>query len=49
MRLLVIEDDDDIASVIQETLRAEGFDADRAANGLDGLWMAREGVYGLIV
>lgn len=49
MRLLVIEDDDDIADVIEQTLRSEGFSVDRAADGVDGLWMAEEGVYGLIV
>jgi DNA-binding response OmpR family regulator len=49
MRLLVVEDDDDIAEVIEQTLRADGFSVDRAADGADGLWMAQEGTYGLIV
>ncbi len=49
MRLLVVEDDDDIAEVVEQTLRADGFSVDRAANGIDGLWMAKEGAYGLIV
>ena len=49
MRLLVVEDDDDIAEVVEQTLRADGFSVDRAADGTDGLWMAREGEYGLIV
>lgn len=49
MRLLTIEDDDDIAEVIEQTLRSDGFSVDRAADGLDGLWMAQEGDYGLIV
>ncbi len=49
MRLLLVEDDDDIALVIERTLAADGHEVDRAADGLDGLWMAREGRYGLIV
>lgn len=49
MRLLIVEDDDDIALVIEHTLRAEGYEVDRAADGLDGLWKAKEGEYGLIV
>lgn len=49
MRLLIVEDDDDIALVIEQTLRADGYDVDRSADGLDGLWKAREGTYGLIV
>ncbi|MEM7273681.1 MAG: response regulator transcription factor [Actinomycetota bacterium] len=49
MRLLIIEDDDDIALVIEQVLRTEGHEIDRAADGLDGLWRAREGAYGLII
>lgn len=49
MRLLLVEDDDDIAVVIEHTLRSDGFEVDRAADGVDGLWMAEEGVYGLVV
>ena len=49
MRLLLVEDDDDIAAIVTETLAADGHTVDRAANGNDGLWMAREGSYGLIV
>ena len=49
MRLLIVEDDDDIAVVIEETLRLEGYSTDRTADGVDGLWMAREGRYGLVV
>lgn len=49
MRLLIVEDDDDIAVVVEQTLRADGHSVDRAADGLDGIWMAREGEYGLIV
>lgn len=49
MRVLVVEDDDDIAVVISEALRAVGYDVDRSPDGADGLWRAREGIYGVIV
>ena len=49
MRLLVVEDDDDIAATIVETLERDGHTVDRADNGEDGLWMAQEGSYGAIV
>lgn len=49
MRLLLVEDDDDIALIVTETLAVDGHSVDRAADGLDGLWMAREGRYGLVV
>ncbi|MGH1488854.1 MAG: response regulator transcription factor [Acidimicrobiales bacterium] len=49
MRLLIVEDDDDIAIVIEQTLRADGYDVDRSPDGPDGLWRAEEGDYGLII
>ncbi len=49
MRLLLIEDDDDIALIVTEALEVDGHGVDRAADGLDGLWLAREGSYGVIV
>lgn len=49
MRLLIVEDDDDIAAVIEQTLRADGYDVDRSPDGPDGLWRAEEGDYGLII
>lgn len=49
MRLLVVEDDDDIAAVIVQTLELDGYGVDRASNGVDGLWMAQEGTYGAIL
>ncbi len=49
MRILVVEDDDDIAAVIEQTLEAIDYSVDRAATGPDGLWRAREGRYGAIV
>lgn len=49
MRLLLVEDDDDIAAIVAEALAIDGHAVDRAADGCDGLWMARERSYGLIV
>ncbi len=48
-RVLVVEDDDAIAELVQQTLRDAGIESDRAANGLDGLWMARESNYAAVV
>lgn len=45
----MVEDDDDIAAIIAETLESGGFGVDRAVDGNDGLWMAREGDHALIV
>ncbi len=49
MKLLVIEDDAKIAAAVRRGLVAEGFSVETAADGTDGLWMATEGTYDLIV
>lgn len=49
MRVLVIEDDDAIRSVVERGLRAEGFEVDTCADGASGLWKALEGGYQAIV
>jgi len=49
VRILVIEDDDAIRSVLERGLRAEGFDVDTCADGSSGLWKALEGGYQAIV
>lgn len=49
MRLLVIEDEVNVASALEAGLTAEGFDVDVAHDGDTGLWMAREHDYALIV
>lgn len=49
MRLLVIEDDPEIADVVQQGLAEAGFDVDLAANGVDGLKRAVLHNYELIV
>lgn len=49
MRLLVIEDDDAIRSVLERGLRAEGFAVDACVDGATGLWQAIDGGYAAIV
>ena len=49
MKLLLVEDDRKIATGVKRGLEAEGFIVDVAFNGTDGLWMASEGSYDLIV
>jgi two-component system OmpR family response regulator len=49
MRVLVIEDDDAIRSVLERGLRAEGFDVESCADGQTGLWRALEGGFAVIV
>jgi two-component system, OmpR family, response regulator len=45
MKILVVEDDDKIASFLTKGLEEEGFAADRAADGLGGLKMASSDRY----
>ncbi len=49
MKILLVEDDIKIATVVKRGLDAEGFTVDVAFDGLDGLWLATEGTYDLIL
>jgi DNA-binding response OmpR family regulator len=49
VKLLVIEDDREIAEAVRRGLTAEGFTVEVAYDGLDGLWRATESSYDLIV
>lgn len=49
MRVLVVEDEKRLAAGLKKGLEAEGFAADIALDGIDGLWMAREHPYDAIV
>jgi heavy metal response regulator len=49
MRILVIEDDDKIASYVANGLKQAGFNTNRAANGADGLRMAQNEHYDVAV
>ncbi|MGY5122923.1 response regulator transcription factor, partial [Streptomyces sp. 900105755] len=49
MRVLVVEDEPDVAQALVWGLTAEGYIVDTADNGTDGLWMATENAYDVIV
>jgi DNA-binding response OmpR family regulator len=49
VRVLVVEDERQLAAGLRDGLEAEGFAVDVAADGIDGLWMAREHPYDAIV
>src|SRR5919197_2118227 len=49
MRVLVVEDEPRLAAGVRDGLEAEGFAVDVAADGTDGLWLARERPYDAIV
>jgi two-component system, OmpR family, response regulator len=49
VRVLVVEDEERLAAGVRAGLEAEGFAVDVAADGVDGLWMAREHPYDAIV
>lgn len=49
LKLLMIEDDPKISRAVSRGLRSEGFTVETAARGDDGLWLATEGSYGLIL
>ena len=49
MRVLVVEDEKRLAEGLRRGLEAEGFAVDVAATGTDGLWMARENEYSVIL
>jgi two-component system, OmpR family, response regulator len=49
VKLLLIEDDRKIASIVTRGLEAEGFCVEVAHDGAEGLWLATEGRYDLII
>ena len=49
MKILVIEDEKKLASYLQKGLNSEGFVVDVAHRGVDGLHLATEGHYELII
>jgi len=49
MRVLVVEDEARLAIGLRNGLHAEGFAVDIAADGIEGLWMAREYPHDVIV
>ena len=49
MRVLVVEDDPDTSQVIRQCLMADGHAVESVDNGHDGLWMATEFDFDLVV
>ena len=49
MRVLVVEDEEDLASALQRLLQDAGFTVDVSHDGEDGLWPALETTYDLVV
>jgi DNA-binding response OmpR family regulator len=49
MRILVVEDDQKLASFLGRVLAEEGYSVDRCATGMDAIAQARTGVYELIL
>ena len=49
MRVLVVDDEVRQSAALKRGLQAEGFAVDVASNGVDGLWMATEEPYDVIV
>ena len=49
MRVLVVEDEVNLATAVAQGLTAEGYDVEVSHDGNDGLWRAREGQFDAIV
>ena len=49
MKILLVEDDKKIATIVKRGLEAEGFTVEVAFDGTDGLWLATEGSFDLII
>ena len=49
MKLLLVEDDGKIAAAVRRGLEAEGFTVEVAVDGDEGLWLASEGAFDLVV
>ncbi len=49
VRILVVEDEQRLAELLKDGLAREGFAVDLAFDGRDGLWMATENAYDVIV
>ncbi len=47
--MLIVEDEKKVAAAVRRGLEAEGFAVDVALTGTDGLWMATENPYDVIV
>lgn len=49
MRILIIEDDDELKDLLKQSLKAEAFSIDTASTGSEGSYLARTNRYNLIL
>ena len=49
LRILVVEDEPEMANLLARGLRGEGYAVDLADNGIDGITLANEGAYDIAV
>jgi two-component system OmpR family response regulator len=49
MRVLIVDDEPVMVDALQRGLTAEGFVTEAALNGVDGLWMAEENAFDVII
>lgn len=49
MRLLLVEDDSNLVSMLRKDLEAAGFAVDNTDNGIDAEFMGNEGIYDIVV
>jgi len=49
VKVLLVDDDKKIATAVKRGLETEGFTVEVALDGNDGLWLATEGSYDVIV
>ena len=49
MKILIIEDDSALREALVSILKEEGYETDEAASGDEGLYLARQGIYDLIL
>ena len=49
VRILVVEDEQRLAELLKDGLTREGFAVDLAYDGREGLWMATENPYDVVV
>ena len=49
MKVLLVDDEPRLVDAVRRGLTAEGFAVDVARDGAQGLWMAREGTYDVVV
>ncbi|TCP53688.1 DNA-binding response OmpR family regulator [Tumebacillus sp. BK434] len=49
MKVLIVEDDASLLKAVADVFEEEGYQTDRADNGLDGLLYAGQGIYDLLV